>query len=135
MVSRTRSEGSRSVTRRAAAEWAGARRDDDRTAAQCLRTQGSELPRCDCTPILRGRAGPSTVPAMPSSEAKIVWILSGDESYGVRRAVLNLSAEMRRRDFTTSFVLLRGGPFSAELKSTGAVVSVLGVPPAPAVTS
>lgn len=70
---------------------------------------------------------------MRGDQPNITWVLSGVEAFGVRRAVLNLLNEMRRRGVHVEFLALRRGAFTDELRSAGVDVEVLGVGPAPAV--
>ncbi len=61
----------------------------------------------------------------------IVWLIAGDEKYGLRRATLGLTAALSQRGWACPFIALREGSFSAELERQGCVVRSLGMPEFP----
>ena len=61
-----------------------------------------------------------------TSERHLLWIIDGDEGYGVRRATLGLATCLCKLGFTFTFVATRTGPFLDELRSAGYTVVSLG---------
>lgn len=60
-----------------------------------------------------------------------LWLVRGDEGYGVRRAMLGMADELRRRGVSLGFVGLRAGPFTAEIEASRYPVWILGSTAAP----
>lgn len=59
--------------------------------------------------------------------ATLAWVLGGFEGYGVRRGILSLATELRRRGLGSRFYTLGDGEIVRELKRLDFPVDVLGV--------
>lgn len=60
----------------------------------------------------------------------ILWIIVGNEGFGVRRATLGMAGELRRLGCKVEFVSLYEGKFSSEVRSSGHLLDILaGSPP------
>lgn len=58
----------------------------------------------------------------------VSWVLTGDETFGVRRAVLNLMLPLREQGCTVGAVCITQGSFAQELTSLGVPTRTLNIP-------
>ncbi|MCI0558376.1 MAG: glycosyltransferase family 4 protein, partial [Nitrososphaera sp.] len=62
-----------------------------------------------------------------SKPHKIVWLVAGEEGYGVASTTLRMLAELKRRGWETPIVSLCGGSFVADCEQQGHTVLILNV--------
>ncbi|MDQ8203595.1 glycosyltransferase family 4 protein [Pelagicoccus sp. SDUM812003] len=62
---------------------------------------------------------------IPVAHRRCLMLLQGNEGYGVRRAVLDLSKQLVLNSVELHFVAMRSGPFVAELKGLAYPVTVM----------
>lgn len=75
------------------------------------------------------------VPASEDADVVLhrsLWLIRGDEGYGVRRATLGMAAALLRRGVQVGFASLHAGAFADEIAAAGYPLWLVGDPPAPA---
>lgn len=74
-----------------------------------------------------GRTNPE-----PAFRPTVAWVIQGDETFGVRRAVLSLAGAAREAGWRVILAAIDGGPFADECRGLGYDVRPLGLGRAPA---
>lgn len=87
-------------------------------------TEHQRLHTASTEPGHRPDASTSAIIRSPGP-GRSLWLVRGDEGYGVRRALLGMAHELRGRGIAIAFAALHEGAFAEEIREAGYTVRIL----------